>query len=776
MAKFYYLKNCHARSGSEMGLCTPQVFNQIVDSARVREVCAELAELLKSLEDGRVSKEEYDKRKGVLKIQLPAFCFHASFPSGRRTTEGAVASGLSILDIDKLTVEPRAYYEERIRGREERHGILLAHVTPSLRGLRLVFGIPAGMSLCDAQQWLVERLGIEREYFDTKTKDLARASFAVPREYILHLDERVFGEKSGVSGMGDMGGMSDMGDGQRQAVDSSLQIDNLSSLQNPSSSQTSSLLTFRGVPYSVIIDEWLRRRGGEPQVGERNDTLLRLASQLRSITDGNEELVAAVVPHFGLSDAEVRSTVRSACKGDAYPLSRELREAMESVGCYGEESADEIPPMPDYDTLPGLIRLLLSNTPEVYRPAVAHAVFPALGAHLCDVTFPYIDNVEHEATLMNVLAAETGAGKECITAPIDRIMRDIRRNDEVNRRREREWQETNSMKGANKNKAKRPSGICIQEIDANITIPALMMRLHEASPHRLYIKLNEIEQFDTMSGGSRLREHFTIMKYNFDPGNKYGQTRAGASSVTERETIRLNFNASTTVGRCRKFFREVLNDGPISRINFCTIPQREIGADMPEYGIYTAEFDEALRPYIEHLTCARGCIVCTEAVELAKRLVKECRERAVMTQSRVYENLSFRANVIAYLKACVLYVANGCQWEEGMDEFIRWSLHYDLACKMMFFGEAIALQNESERIGKSRRGPKNLLTMLPETFTLDDAVKVRRLQGMDAKGAKQMIRTWIDRRLVERQTQGEAEGQTDNITVYTKTARYRNAC
>ena len=401
--------------------------------------------------------------------------------------------------------------------------------------------------------------------------------------------------------------------------------------------------------------------------------------------------------------------------------------------------------------LPPLIKLLTSRTPDIYKPAVAHAVFPSLAAHLWKVRFRYINNVEHEATLMNVLMAGTGAGKDCITEPINHIMADIRRRDDENLEREKEWKKQVNSKGANKDKAQRPEGLIIQEIDADVTNAAFVQRMAEADEHFLYVMLNEIEQFDALKGNGRGGQQFQIMCLAFDHNHRYGQTRVGVQSVTEKVTIRFNWNASTTIEGGQQYFRHVLNRGPISRINFCTIPEREIGADIPVYGIYDAEFDEQLRPYIERLTAARGLIECPQAFRLAKKLKDECAEFSRLSQSRTYENLSFRALVIAYLKACVLYVAHGNKWDKTMEDFVRWSLHYDLWCKMQFFGEAIERAN-SVQLESRHRGPRNLLELLPDEFTLEDAVRVRREQGIGSKGVQDMIRTWRNRGFIEERT------------------------
>ena len=410
----------------------------------------------------------------------------------------------------------------------------------------------------------------------------------------------------------------------------------------------------------------------------------------------------------------------------------------------GEDYPDP-PEMPK--KLPKLVELLISRTPEIYKPAVAHAIFPPLATHLWKTRFRYIDNVEHEARLMTLLLAGTGAGKSSVNRPIDFIMEDIRLRDAENLKREKAWKDEMLRKGANKDKRKRPENLIIQEIDADMTNPAFVMRTAEAQENFLYTSLNELDQFDALKGSGS--QQFRIMCLAADPGNKYGQTRVGTMSVTERVTIRFNWNASTTIQKGQRYFSKVLTDGPISRINFCTIPEREIGEDMPVYGTYDESYREALRPYIENLNKVTGLIECKEAFQLALKLKDENAEFARLSQDRTFENLSFRANVIAYLKACVLYVANGCKWEPEIDEFIRWSEQYDLYCKMRFFGDMIAKENFTAQ-KSSKRGPQNLLQILPDNFTAAQLLAIRLEHGLDAKGTDMMIRQWLHRNYIRR--------------------------
>ena len=428
-------------------------------------------------------------------------------------------------------------------------------------------------------------------------------------------------------------------------------------------------------------------------------------------------------------------------------------QTVQSSNLNVQSSEDDYPAPPEMPKkLPKLVELLVSQTPDIYKPAVAHAIFPPLATHLCRTYFNYIDNVEHEATLMCCLLAGTGAGKNCVQMPINLIMEDIRKRDKDNLKREKEWKDEVTRKGANKDKRKRPENLVIQEIDADMTNPAFVMRTAEAQEHFLYTALNEIDQFDNLRGIGN--QQFRIMCLAFDPGNQYGQTRVGTQSVTERVTIRFNWNASTTINKGIRYFSKVLTDGPISRINFCTIPEREIGAEMPVYGTYDDIFRENLKPYIEHLNMASGTINCPEAFALAQKLKEENADFARMSQDRVYENLSFRANVIAYLKACVLYVANGCQWESEIEEFVRWSEQYDLYCKMRFFRDAI-VKSEQEGVKSSKRGPSNMLQLLPNEFSYQQAEQVRSDLGLDTKGTRRMIATWVFRKYIVKVEAGE---------------------
>ena len=455
--------------------------------------------------------------------------------------------------------------------------------------------------------------------------------------------------------------------------------------------------------------------------------------------------------------------VNAQAEKQANDANHKVQSSKLNVQSNEEEEYPAPPPMPK--KLPKLVELLISKTPEIYQPAVAHAIFPSLATHLWRTRFRYIDNVEHEATLMTCLLAGTGAGKSCVQKPIDFIMEDIRKRDQENLKREKEWKDEMMRKGANKDKRKRPENLIIQEIDADMTNPAFVMRTAEAKEHFLYTSLNEIDQFDALKGSGF--QQFRIMCLAFDPGNLYGQTRVGTQSVTERVTIRFNWNASTTIHKGIRYFKRVLTDGPVSRINFCTIPERDIGEDIPVYGTYDEEFRNSLKPYIDNLCMASGLVECKEAFHLAEVLKDENAEFSRLSQDRVYENLSFRANVIGYLKACVLYVANGYQWEPEIEDFIRWSEHYDLYCKMRFFGDAIR-KAEQECDQESKRGPASILGFLPEEFNYQQVEALRVEHKMSAKGTMKMLNNWLFRGYIKVK-ENDSNTQLLKYSVFIKT-------
>ena len=733
---------------SEVRECTPDLLAQAqaLDSPHVARTCAEIEDALEKFRRGELSQDEYETLKGQLKKRLPIITFHATFKNGRRKNDDAIPSGLSIYDLDHIP-NPRAKWEE-IEPRKEELGILLSHISPSLQGLRLVFIMPQGMDLPQAQAWMAEQLGDTK--YDSCVKDYARCSFVVPREYVLWMDE----EKLFSVDSGELIVDSYHPDGNTQEKESSAEK-KLSTINYQLSTKKEYPHTYEEIPYETIVETLEEQMGGTPEHGSRNNFIFSMACHLRYVCNDDPDWIAQVMPTYGEARSKWMGTIRSACARNqtktmprimkrTLNICKERMQAEEADAQDGDP--DQPPKMPQ--RLPPLIKLLVSRTPKIYKPAVAHAVFPALAAHLWRTSFRYIDNVEHEATLMNVLMAGTGAGKNCISEPINRILKDIRIRDKENMQREKEWNIEMQTKGANKDKRQRPEGLIIQEMDPDTTNAAFVRRLNEAEERFLYTRMNEIEQFEALKTNSNKHAYFQIMCLAFDPGNVYGQTRVGTGSVCERACIRFNWNASTTIHKGKAFFRRVLTDGPISRINFCTIPEQPIGSDMPVYGTYDASFDEELRPYIERLNKARGLIDCRGARILAKKMMQENAEFARLSQSRVYENLSFRANVIAYLKAMVLYVAHGEVWDRVMEEFVRWSLQYDMWCKMHFFGAEIEAVDAPPSPGK-KKGPLNLLELLPDIFTREEAYQMRVRQDIRDGSVGQMLSTWKKRGYIE---------------------------
>ena len=706
-----------------------------------------------------------------LKHRLPVWTPHCAEFKGNHRAIGDALKPLSRLMLDFDEKGHTGEILEKLKmenGKWKDAGLEVLLVEESVRrGTHVLVELPTGMNAEEAQTLMQEVTGFEP---DKAVKDVARCIYMVPEDHTKFVSDKLFTAKSRTH--------PDLPlKGRDEITPRPLREGKGESPQGPSSlGEERGDRRFRGIPYSSIIGEYWNRTGGTPVEGERNVRLHQLAVNLRAICDNKKEVLMQIMPRLGLSETELQSIVESACKENPKGISKQMQEILRTLSDYppsqapqsltpdlrlplkGEEDEDlDSSPLALREgsgvsllpkRLPKLIKLLTSKTPDIYKPAVAHAVFPPLATHLCNVRFRYTDNVEHEATLMNCLMATTGAGKGCTDEPIARIMADIKLRDKENERREAEWKKDCQKKGANKDKLLRPEGLVIQIIDPDMTKPALVTRMDEAEGHFVYVKLNELDLFEQLKGQTG-KQHFQLMCLAFDPGAEYGQTRVGTQSVTARPQCRFNWNASTTIVKGRRFFRNVLTDGPISRINFCTIPEQEIGSEQPIYGTYDAGFDEQLRPYIENLVNARGLIDCPQAFRLARRLQQECAEFARLSQDETYWNLSHRACVIAWLKACVLYVANGQKWESAIEDFVRWSLNYDLWCKMQFFGEDIEKANrENNRIGK--RGPRNLLELLPDEFTIEDAKRVRLQQGLgsDDFHTIKMIRNWVDRKYV----------------------------
>ena len=787
-------------------------YDKVIGSEEIKKMIQQIRGELPidgvDLNDAQAVKKAQER----LKSELPFFCPHyGMFRNNVRRQENALPESFlfqTIIDVDDKEYVERAI--EKARELNCSSGIWngsLLHLCYSARKkLHIGIRMPIGMTIEETQKAYCEALGVpydescitpERMIFLTdKDSEIYRSKMwcAVLPESEIQARRQAFLDRGlTVDGRGDAKVNS------LQFTVNSNSNDKVQNNRLPGNYGTGELGE-ASEKNLIAFDLFVQSAGLEGMaidtVGSRHSSLLAIMSAGASRVMSEEELMKVVrtkMPSYYQEDDchqlihDFYAKYADSCK----PMSRDVirvnalaeKQASQQVNSLqltvnspnanhtvqgsmiqvqsAEEDYPDPPAMPE--KLPKLVELLISRTPEIYKPAVAHAIFPPLATHLWQTSFRYIDNVVHEATLSTCLLAGTGAGKSSVNKPISYIMEDIRKRDAENLKREKEWKEEMTRKGANKDKRKRPDNLVIQEIDADMTNPAFVMRTAEAQGRFLYTSLNELDQFDALKGTGN--QHFRIMCLASDSDNQYGQTRVGISSVTERVTIRFNWNASTTIQKGQRYFSKVLTDGPISRINFCTIPEREIGDEMPVFGDYDDAYREGLKPYIENLNNARGLIDCPEAFQLALRLKDENAEFSRLSQDRVYENLSFRANVIAYLKACVLYVANGCKWEPEIDEFIRWSERYDLYCKMRFFGDAIKRANFSNE-KSSKRGPANLLQQLPDVFNFQQAEYLRSQLGMDKKGTPSMLRNWVNRNYIRKIPPKGATGDVISIQLF----------
>ena len=743
------------------------------------------------LNDAQAVKKAQER----LKSELPFFCPHyGMFKNNVRRQENAMPESFLFQTI--IDVDDKEYVEKAIEKARELNcssgiwnGSLLHLCYSARKKLHIGIRMPVGMTIEETQKAYCEALGVpydescitpERMIFLTdKDSEIYRSKMwcAVLPESEIQARRKAFLDR-GLT-------VDGRGDAKVNSLQFTVNGNSNDNVQNNrlSGNHGSGELGEASEKNLIAFDLFVQSAGLEGMaidtVGSRHSSLLAIMSAGASRVMSEEELMKVVrtkMPSY-YQEPDCHQLIHdfyAKYADSSKPMSRDVirvnalaeKQASQQVNSLqltvnspnanhtvqssnlqvqsSDEDYPEPPAMPE--KLPKLVELLISRTPEVYKPAVAHAIFPPLATHLWQTSFRYIDNVVHEATLSTCLLAGTGAGKSSVDKPIRYIMEDIRKRDAENLKREKEWKEEVTRKGANKDKRKRPDNLVIQEIDADMTSPAFVMRTAEAQGRFLYTSLNELDQFDALRGSGN--QQFRIMCLAFDPFNLFGQQRVGVQSVTERVTIRFNWNASTTIQKGQRYFSKVLTDGPISRINFCTIPEREIGDEMPVYGDYDDAYRESLKPYIENLNNARGLIDCPEAFQLALKLKDENAEFSRLSQDRVYENLSFRANVIAYLKACVLYVANGCKWEPEIDEFIRWSERYDLYCKMRFFGDAIKRANDTGE-KSSKRGPSNMLMQLPDEFTYQQVIDLRVARGMDKKGTSRMLGNWKERHYIK---------------------------
>ena len=762
------------------------VYDKVIASPEIRKMIQQIRGELPIPKMNANDAEAVKKAQDRLKSELPFFCPHYGiFKNNVRRQENAQPESFMFQTI--IDVDDREYVDKAIEKARELNcsdsiwnGSLLHLCYSARKKLHIGIRLPVGMTIEETQKAYCEALGVPYDescitpermiYLTDKDSEIYRSKMwcaVLSEKEILmrrqaYLDRgltvdgrgKVNSHGADAPHIGDSGGNQDAGGlGAREknliAFDLFTQAAGLGGMEiDTVGSRHSSLLAIMSAGASrVMEEEELMKvvRVKMPSYYQENDCHQLIHDFYAKYADNTKPMSREVMRVNALAEQKASQQVNSLqLKVNRADGNHTVQSSNLKVQSTGEDYPDP-PEMPK--KLPKLVELLISRTPELYKPAVAHAIFPPLATHLWKTRFRYIDNVEHEARLMTLLLAGTGAGKSSVNRPIDFIMEDIRLRDAENLKREKAWKDEMLRKGANKDKRKRPENLIIQEIDADMTNPAFVMRTAEAQEHFLYTSLNELDQFDALKGSGS--QQFRIMCLAADSGNKYGQTRVGTMSVTERVTIRFNWNASTTIQKGQRYFSKVLTDGPISRINFCTIPEREIGEDMPVYGTYDESYREALRPYIENLNKVTGLIECKEAFQLALKLKDENAEFARLSQDRTFENLSFRANVIAYLKACVLYVANGCKWEPEIDEFIRWSEQYDLYCKMRFFGDMIAKENYTAQ-RSSKRGPQNLLQILPDNFTAAQLLAIRLEHGLDAKGTDMMIRQWLHRNYIRR--------------------------
>lgn len=769
-------------------------YDKVIGSKEIKKMIQQIRGELPidgvDLNDAQAVKKAQER----LKSELPFFCPHyGMFKNNVRRQENAMPESFLFQTI--IDVDDKEYVEKAIEKARELNcssgiwnGSLLHLCYSARKKLHIGIRMPVGMTIEETQKAYCEALGVpydescitpERMIFLTdKDSEIYRSKMwcAVMPESEIQARRKAFLDR-GLT-------VDGRGDAKVNSLQFTVNGNSNDNVQNNrlSGNHGSGELGEASEKNLIAFDLFVQSAGLEGMaidtVGSRHSSLLAIMSAGASRVMSEEELMKVVrtkMPSYYQEDDchQLIHDFYAKYADSSKPMSRDVirvnalaeKQASQQVNGLqltvnspnanhtvqssnlqvqsSDEDYPEPPAMPE--KLPKLVELLISRTPEVYKPAVAHAIFPPLATHLWQTSFRYIDNVVHEATLSTCLLAGTGAGKSSVDKPIRYIMEDIRKRDAENLKREKEWKEEVTRKGANKDKRKRPDNLVIQEIDADMTSPAFVMRTAEAQGRFLYTSLNELDQFDALRGSGN--QQFRIMCLAFDPFNLFGQQRVGVQSVTERVTIRFNWNASTTIQKGQRYFSKVLTDGPISRINFCTIPEREIGDEMPVYGDYDDAYREALKPYIENLNNARGLIDCPEAFQLALKLKDENAEFSRLSQDRVYENLSFRANVIAYLKACVLYVANGCKWEPEIDEFIRWSERYDLYCKMRFFGDAIKRANDTGE-KSSKRGPSNMLMQLPDEFTYQQVIDLRVANGMSQKGTSKMLGNWKDRHYI----------------------------
>lgn len=721
------------KTPGKMKPCTPEALNAMFDNQQVINACREIADLHKDMKEGKLTHEEFDEKKTKLKKEfLPVICFHATYSDNYRHNKSAIPSGLSIYDVDHLTEDPHAYYMNKVAGREEELNIYLAHISPSNEGVRLVFEMPKGMSLAEAQQWMADQLGDET--YDGSVKDMARASFGVGRDYILYYDEeKLFAEREVDVPQNPVTiGTKD------SAVSAPLPLPEAGEYED----------NFNGIGYPQIIKAVEEQLGGVPAQGARNNFIFAMACNMRYVCNDDPRWIAQILPRYGEEEQKFLGTVRSACNrpqnktvpelvNRALEQARKQQQLEEIIEANGVHAAQP-PMMPQ--RLSKFMRLITKNVPEHLRPSVAMGIFPALGAHCKGVKFRYNDNARVEPTFMNVLVAEMSSGKSCVNEPINAIMADIKESDTKNRKLMQEYKEQYDACAADQQKPERPKGLAIQWVKPDMTPAAFVQLMADAGGKFLYTRMDEIGMLNQLKTNGKGNNVTEILRLAYDCGD-YGQERVGTKSVSEAVEVRWNWNASTTPGKCRRFFADSMLDGTLSRMTFCTIYTDD--DRMPVYGQYDEKFQQQVQEFIKLLNEAKGLIECKKANLLVADMIEENRQYSALADDDTYRELSYRATLSAFKRGMVLYILNGQKWSKEIEDFVRWSYHYDMWCKMWIFGEKMRRAMELDK-AVMVPGRRNLMECLQDNFTLDDLNTVRRAQGMKADGSAQ-LRKWIQR-------------------------------
>ena len=715
------------KTPAQMQPCTPELLNAAFDDQHVSDTCQKIAAKLQEVKEGTLAREDFNKLKTKLKEDnLPVVCFHASFSDGYRHNQTAVPSGLSIYDVDHLEIDPRAYYINKVKGREVELGISLAHISPSNEGIRLVFEIPQGMTLEEAQRWMADRL--DDDTYDGCVKDLARCSFVVCRDYVLYYDEEELFK-------------------EREVTLPVTIVTTDSAISTPSADKKYED-NFEGISYPNIVNSLEDVLGGAPAHGARNNFIYVMSCYMRYVCNDDPMWIAQVLPRYGEDEQKFLATVRSVCNRPqnmdfpdvikrALKLARTRQQADELAEANGIH-APKPPVMPQ--RLTKFMRLITKNVPEHLKPAVSMGIFPSLGVHCKGVKFRYNDNAFVEPTFMNVLVAEMSSGKSCVNEPINAIMGDIKEKDTKNRKLMQEYKEQYDACPADEQKPERPKGLTIQWVKSDMTPAAFVQLMADAGGRFLYTRMDEIGMLNQLKTNGKGNNVTEILRLAYDCG-EYGQERVGTKSVSECVEVRWNWNASATPGKCRRFFKDAMLDGTLSRITFSTIYTDD--DRMPLYGSYDEKFKADVQNFITHLNEAKGLIVCKKANTLAAKMLEENRQYSALADDDSYRELSYRATLSAFKRGMILYILNEQKWCREIEDFVRWSYHYDMWCKMWIFGENMRRAMELDR-AVLVPGRRNLMELLPDTFTLDDLNAVRRAQGMKGDGAQQ-LRKWVSR-------------------------------